>query len=187
MSDDKPSADVFQLLTASTTRRLLQTMRDACAEAEDDPFVTRAAPEVVLSAGAAKTAGRSVIFASDGAVAAPDWLVLCETRAAREGAGAVFGFARRLPGAAEPREFARLAHAVLFARAATPAELDHYAGEVSRRAMSRQGFLTELLSSPEAMARRWRFALLPLDGELSAVFGVEGFDDLAPPRFVIED
>jgi hypothetical protein len=187
MSAGKPREDMFQLLTASATRRLLQSMQDSCAEAEEDPFFTGAAPEIVLSALAAGTSGRSLIFAADGAVAAPDWLVLCETHAARAGAGAVFGFAERLPGKAEHREFVDRAYSVLFARAADTAGLDHYARALSRGAMIRAQFLSELLSSPEALARRWRFALLPLDGELSAVFGAEGFDDLRPPRFVVED
>ncbi len=53
--------------------------------------------------------------------------------------------------------------------------------------MTREDFFSAALSAPEILARRWRFALLPLDGELSAVFGAEGFDELNPPRFVVED
>jgi hypothetical protein len=187
MNAGKSRETVFQLLVASTTRRLLQSLRDPCAEAEDDPFSSPAGSEIVLSATAAAIAGRSLIFACDAALAAPDWLVLCETHAARDGAGAVFGFVERLPGQADHRDFVRRAYAVLFARVADPAGLDHYAGALSRGAMTRDDFLRELLASEEALARRWRFALLPLDGELSAVFAPDGFDDLRPPRFVVED
>jgi hypothetical protein len=186
MTGSRPREDVFQLLTANYTRRLLQGMRDLCAEAEDDPFAEVAGPEIVLSATAAKIAGRSLIFAADGAVASPDWLVLCETGAAGDGAGANFGFAARLPGKAEPRAFVSRAYAVLFARVADQGGLDGYAGALSRGERTRADILGDLLASPEALARRWRFALLPLDGELSAVFGADGFDDLAPPRFVVE-
>jgi len=195
MSSDTPRDGAFQLLAAATTRRLLQSMRDICAEAEDDPLQGPASSEIVLSASAGRKAGRSVIFAADAAIAAPDWLVLCETRPARAGhgaeeggeEGAVFGFVRRLPGGGEPREFVRLAYSVLFAREADSAGLDHYARRLSGGAMTRPDMVAELLASPEALARPWSFALLPLDGELSAVFGPEGFDDLAPPRFLIED
>jgi hypothetical protein len=179
--------DVFQLLTAITTRRLLQSMRDPCGEAEDDPFARAGGAEIVLSASAARTVGRNLIFAADGAVAAPDWLVLCQTRARGDGAGAAFGFAARLPGNAEHGEFVRQAYAILFARAADQAGLDHYAGLLSRGQQKREDMLGDLLASREAEARPWRFALLPLDGELSAAFGPEGFDELAPPRFLVED
>ena len=132
MTGSRPREDDFQLLTATYTRRLLQGMRDPCAEAEDDPFAATAGPEIVLSATAARTAGRSLIFAADGAVAAPDWLVLCETGAAGDGTCANFGFAARLPGKAEPREFVSRAYAVLFARFADPAGLEGYADALSR-------------------------------------------------------
>ena len=187
MTGSRPREDVFQLLTATYTRRLLQGMRDPCAEAEDDPFSIASGPEIVLSATAARTVGRSLIFAADGAVAAPDWLVLCETRAAGDGAVADFGFAARLPGKAEPRAFVSRAYVVLFARLPDPIGLEGYAGALTRGEKTRADILGLLLASPEALARRWRFALLPLDGELSAVFGADGFDDLAPPRFVVED
>lgn len=188
MSADQPSgANAYQLLTAFYSRRILQSMQDPCAEAEDDPFVTEPRSEIVLSAFAAEPVGRSLAFAADDQIAAPDWLVLCETHSARDGSGAVFGFAARLPGAVSDRDFVYRAYAVLFARAADPAGLDHYAGALTRGAMSRGQLLKNLVASQEAQARRWRFALLPLDGELSAAFGAQAFDDMRPPRFVIED
>jgi hypothetical protein len=178
MSAGKPREGQFQLLAATTMRRLLQAMQDPCAEAEGDPLASQDGPEIVLSAAAGRVAGKSLIFAADGAIAAPDWLALCETSAATEKAGAVFGLAGRLSGAADPTEFARRACALIWAAPPAP---DRFAG------MAREEALSAILSAPEALARRWRFALLPLDGELSAVFGTEGFDELAPPRFVVED
>jgi hypothetical protein len=183
----KSGDDIFQLLTATYSRRLLQGMQDPCAEAEDDPFVTEPRAEIVLSAAAAEAAGRSLAFAADDRIAAPDWLILCETHPAQDGRGAIFGFAARLPGEADDRGFVYRAYAVLFARAADAAGLDHYAGVLTRGEMSRGQFLKHLVASSEALERRWRFALLPLDGELTAAFGAEAFDDLHPPRFVIED
>ena len=180
MSAGEPREDIFQRLTASTLRRLLQSMQDPCAEAEDDPFAPQDGPEIVLSAAAGRNAGKHLIFPADGAIAAPDWLVLCETRAATGKEGAVFGLGGRLPGAADATEFARRACALLWGDAEAPAP-----GGFG--AMSREDLLSAALSAPTALARRWRFALLPLDGELSAVFGDEGFDELAPPRFVVED
>lgn len=178
---------VFQLLTASYSRRILQSLQDPCAEAEDDPFVSGPRCEIVLSAAAAEAAGLSLAFAADDQIAAPDWLILCEIRPALDGRGAVFGFAARLPGETDDRDFVSRAYWILFARVADPAGLDHYAEQLTRGAMNRSQLLKGLAASQEALERRWRFALLPLDGELRAAFGAEAFDDLNPPRFVIED
>lgn len=177
MSAGKPE-DSFQWLTASTLRRLLDVMQDPCAEAEDDFLAPKDGPEIVLSAGAGRKIGKHLVFPADAAIAAPDWLVLCETRAATESEGAVFGLAARLSGVAEPEEFARRARALFWGGAPAPQE---FAG------MAREDFFAAALSAPEIAGRRWRFALLPLDGELSAVFGPEGFDELNPPRFIVED
>jgi len=177
MGAGKPD-DVFQALTASALRRLRESLQDPCAEAEDDPFSPQDGPEIVLSAAAGRAVGKSLMFAADAAIAAPDWLVLCETSAATETSGAIFGLAGRLPGDADADEFARRACALLWA--AQPAA-GRFAG------LPRDAMLSAALSAPEALARPWRFALLPLDGELSAVFGAQGFDELAPPRFVVED
>jgi hypothetical protein len=177
MSAGQPD-DIFQLLTASTLRRLLDVMQDPCAQAEDDFLAPKDGPEIVLSAGAGRKVGKHLIFPADAAIAAPDWLVLCETRAATEKGGAVFGLAARLSGAVDPAEFVRRACALFWGEAPAPERFG---------AMTRLDFFSAALSAPEILARRWRFALLPLDGELSAVFGPEGFDELNPPRFIVED
>ena len=114
-------------------------MRDPCAEAEDDPFAATAGLGIVLSATAAGTAGRSLIFAADGAVAAPDWLVLCETGAAGDGNVRQLRFRRAPAGKGRAARVRGRAYAVLFARFADPAGLEGYADALSRGEKNSRG------------------------------------------------